>query len=1067
MRGPCCGRRRRAVASFALAILAGLCAARAALAAGGPKVVSAEAMMDLKAAVQTVAADNFRLDFELDAAAPVARGDADIRGHVSREAGKWQPGAARARGYNTADHPVDGSGLTVSETAVRGTLKLTLVADRWDPDRKPVELSFEIDAAVTARRQAEADEPVPVQFWLIQPKSQGVAWKCAGTYAATVGGKAVKGAFRGTFQLPQRPGLWNMGTHDGSGLKLDFDMGKRRVNWNWARVALYELPKVRDLSGCDGLRIAIAADKPRADVSVSVWLQEADGSWYYLKGGVPLVDRHNEAVLPFEDFVEAEWVAPGNHMDEDYVLDLSAVRTLGVGIVNPFGCGEVGFTVTKIELVKLERQAEAPAAAAVTGRTLSVNGYEFVPPGLFGGYAPDLPQEYRPGCQRYLYAPSYPRMGGQIQAKFHEGSFKDFKVLLTLLTEGKDPLSAHLWELVPQQEDKRGQKSRRVPRSARDLADVLNRLLRDKALYDANAWAGVKLSGELKALAATAAAAKTDTRRMQIHRRLLDAAWPALLEPMPPRPPTEAFYIECFGERFQSAPLLHSRNWRESLANFGRTFAGHAKDNDYPAVFEFWNEPYLNWAERSRRNYSAGFFKPPSADGTVQVLYRSRDGNSVAGPVIPHLKWTDGMVRDPTAFSYWSGQGNGWIYDTMFAAMGKAIKDTYPGVTVIAGWGFRWHEDHWAPWYTLYKNTIDRGIAWIDGIHEHHYQGDTTAMNGSYEVLVSYCRTAHDKWVPTYNTECNDLVDAPARGPIGTPEKVAGARDYRRGTYNLRDIIYDVLQSPDKHLARTMIHHSQAPDGTRVCFTMLKELRGRLVETKMSDGDVWCVASIDGTDPRAMPPDGSGPRLCALVFNNRRHPRRVELTLDAPAGMTFGEGVIQYPVLKRPEWKLSLGEEKAPAGGAKRRTFALELPARGAWKIALALKGTPPGAAQVVRRQFFADKILTEALRGKPLTMTVKMDKEALAKAARAWLRCVVEDVAPGEGAVAVNGKAELELPKALTADNGNRIVEIWMDKAALGESNELVFRVNAGNHAGYRVDMASIVLETAAAGGP
>ena len=81
-----------------------------------------------------------------------------------------------------------------------------------------------------------------------------------------------------------------------------------------------------------------------------------------------------------------------------------------------------------------------------------------------------------------------------------------------------------------------------------------------------------------------------------------------------------------------------------------------------------------------------------------------------------------------------------------------------------------WQEDDWAAWDILYKPTIDRNIDWIDGIHEHHYQGDTTAMNGSYEVLSAYGMTEHNKWLYSYNTETNDLVDAPARGAIAEPE---------------------------------------------------------------------------------------------------------------------------------------------------------------------------------------------------------------------------------------------------------------------------------------------------------
>ena len=1043
--------RRAACAARKVAL--GLClTACASLSAAQPAVTAAGPLMDLSRSVQAPDAGNIELRFRLRDVAQVG----DFDGSLARTEGRWAEGTGKARSYSSAVHGVDGSKLALTAAALKGELAITLQPDRRAPkDAKARRLVCQVDARVAAVEGVpKPTEPTPIQFWLIKAESQGTVWSLAGTYKGELDGRAVTGRIDGHFRLPEREGFWNMGRWDG-GLKLDFDMGGERVNWNYARLALYAFARPADLSKHSGLRVAIDTDAPRDDVSVSVWLREADGSWYYLKSGVPLADRRNEAVLPFEEFAEAEWVAPTNHMDEDYVLDLRGISHVGVGIVDPHGRGKVSFTVRRMELVDFAAGAEPPAKARVTGRTLSVNGYAFVPPGLFGGYAPDLLQKYRPGCQRYLYAPSYPRIPEQLRVKFHGGSFRDWKALLGKLRGAEaEALPKRLWSLLD--ERSRGRLARldleradadRVPR---ELTDGLNALLRRRDLYAPQAWSSVKLPEELRARAGTFARADmTDTEAMEINRALLAAAFGGEVLPAPRLGPTEAFYIECYGERKEAAPLLYRRDWKEALASFGRTFAANAKKNRFGAYFEFWNEPYLNWAERSRVNLNARFFRRVEGD-QVQVAY---DG----GPIIPHFRWRGGRVVDTTAFSYWSGRGNGWIYDTMLEVMAKAIKQTNPDVLVIAGWGFRWHEDHWAPWDILYRPTIDRGIEYIDGIHEHHYQGDTTAMNGSFEVLASYGMTRHGKWLPCYNTETNDLVDAPARGPVNTPEKAAAAREYRRMTYNLRDIVYCAIQSPDKSLARTMIHHSSTPVGTDVCFTILKELRGRLVRTHTDDENLWCVASIDGTDDRAMPPDGRK-QLVAIVFNDHRRPRRAELTIDAPPGTRFGTGEIQQPLLDKADWKLSLRTAAAP-GDARSRTYALELPERSAWKIALPLSGDVPAAAQVVRRQFFADKILQAVLRSRPLRTTVKLDKAALSAAARAALRIVIEDVAPGEAAVRVAGRT-IELPPAWTADNGNRIVELPIAPADLAETMELEFRVNEGNFAGYRVDMAGIVVE-------
>ena len=61
------------------------------------------------------------------------------------------------------------------------------------------------------------------------------------------------------------------------------------------------------------LRVKIATKAPRDDAAVSIWLSEADGSWYYLKDAIPLIDAENGGDALFTDFTEAEWISPGSH----------------------------------------------------------------------------------------------------------------------------------------------------------------------------------------------------------------------------------------------------------------------------------------------------------------------------------------------------------------------------------------------------------------------------------------------------------------------------------------------------------------------------------------------------------------------------------------------------------------------------------------------------------------------------------------------------------------------------------------------------------------------------------
>lgn len=111
-----------------------------------------------------------------------------------------------------------------------------------------------------------------------------------------------------------------------------------------------------------------------------------------------------------------------------------------------------------------------------------------------------------------------------------------------------------------------------------------------------------------------------------------------------------------------------------------------------------------------------------------------------------------------------------------------------------------------------------------------------------------------------------------------------------------------------------------------------------------------------------------------------------------------------------------------------------------------------------MRKQFFSPDILGRATREKPFATTVKLDAAARKTAKREFLRLVLEDVSPGEGKVVVAGK-QLPLPCVLQADNVPGIVNLPLDAASLSDETKVEFLV-AASHAGYRVDMVSIVLE-------
>jgi hypothetical protein len=874
-------------------------------------VGAAEPLIPLPDSTQSATPDNVRLNLNLTGFSTNKQGRAtDLTVTLFCVNGQWRAGDPPP--YSPFTYAV--RQMVAGKERLTGELLVTLRATSN-------EVAYALDAAITPVRQGTLDNVTGpsaegLQFWTVMAEPQGLAGTIAGQYRTAT----ATNALTGTMHLVLRPGRWDMGSFD-NGLRLSFDMGRRRENWNHARIAQYELPAPRDLSAFAGLRLRLATTEPRTNASVTVWLREADGSWYYIKDAIPLVATNSETVLLFDDFAEAEWVAPGNHMDEDYTLDLVGISHLGLGIVNSLGIGPVRFTVEAIDLVAGSgTPSRAAAQLTVTGKLLSVNGHDEVPAGIFGGYAGDLPPQFRPGCQRALH--TFPGGG-----------------------------------------------------------------------------------------------------------------------PSPPRH-GELFIIDCWGERFQPPTLLASpTNWAQTLAKVSVKYAAASKEQPGLTVMEFWNEPYLNWAERSRKALQSQFYDTSTATNGGPVTTRG-------GLVVPHFKWvSDGAgglkVVDETAFSYWSGAGLGWIYDQMLAVVGSTIKSNNPAVQVVGGWGFRWNEDHWAAWDLLYKPTIDRNIAWLDGVHEHHYQGDTTAMNGSYEVLEAYAVTKHNKWLHAYNTECNDLVDAPARGAVDTPAKAKAASKYRKMTYNLRDCLYTIAQTPDKAKARTVIHNDAGNSNgwTAVAYGLMRDLRGRLIQTGSDDPNVWCVASVDNVTTA----------LVVCVWNDHRQPRDITLNLASPTGTEFTGATVEHARANMTTFELALDHQTV----AIPATTNLTLPAKSAWKISLPLRGALADKPEVERTQFFAPAILQRA----PFTTTIKIDRETLRQSRRAWLRLVVEDISENEAAVTVADK-ELLLPKALTADNVCRIVELPLDPAALPGHVPVTFRILAGNHAGYRVDMASIVLE-------
>jgi hypothetical protein len=544
-----------------------------------------------------------------------------------------------------------------------------------------------------------------------------------------------------------------------------------------------------------------------------------------------------------------------------------------------------------------------------------------------------------------------------------------------------------------------------------------------------------------------------------------------------------AVVVDCQGDRFVPASCLSDPNYAKSFDRMGRKYAQLCKDANWVGHAEFWNEPYLNWAERSRKNYDPKFYDVTKAtdDGPVTIKGRGEplkymkwrrlwaaDANTgkinymvpvpkgaKAGDKIEHQfslyfqpkgklaytvveKWD---VYDPTAVSFWSGKQNYDFYMWMFLPWVKAIKEVNPKVQVVGGWDFHLSSDGWKAWEMLYKPMIDESIQWIDGVCEHHYGSNTRGTTVEYEVLVAYAMAQHGKRLRCYNTETAGCVDPAVPGNTH-----ANATPYGAFNYGLRDIVELIWRSPDKAVARAA-HGSLAPGwgggGDVPRFKMFKDLRGRLVHAASDDLNVWPAVALNRD------------KLVMAIYNDYGGERTVKLTVDAPAGTALAGGSKAWVTPKEEKGPLETHEQAVPATG-KQAVLDVTVPARTGVKLTLNLKGEAATKTQVLRRQFFATRpeggaaVLNRIEPGKGVTVKVKVDAELLARAETAWVKLALEGVRGGEAAVNVNGTA-VRIPDV------NYVIEVPVDAKLLKAENVLRFE-SSGD--GYMVDAASVVID-------
>ena len=590
-------------------------------------------------------------------------------------------------------------------------------------------------------------------------------------------------------------------------MDVALDLGTARRNWTRAKWEVVDLEEPISLANASGLRLSVTTEAPRGDVGVTLGLRETDGTWYTHPWASDLSAARNRSEIQFHHFFTPAYHNPpkGGFKDENDRLDTESINAIAIGVVNPMGVGEVSFRVESVEPLREKKSPPAPVEVEVTGRLLSINGTDTLPAGVFGGFN----------------------------------------------LKSKD---------------------------------------------------GVK---------------RTERYRLAMDRRIDFSGY--ISSPSYGSEETPIL-INAVGDRTQPSKRLVHSNWESRYRKAGRALGEQAKADQRKVYVEFWNEPYLNWANDNRVNFDPAFYNLSEAeeDGVVRLR---RDGAEM-----PHLRWTKDMeklgwswlragrrewrrgrdekgklsiaeharpyktprhiwrrkvqelnppdevadgesytakgktytaftpwhVYDETQFTYWSGKGMLKPYIDPLQVYAEAMKETGGDfVEVIAGWGNRPSEDHWAAFEMLYKPTIDATVEVIDAYNDHDYGADPRLMPANYEVVTGYARAEHGKWLYAYNTETASNADPQAVGEV----TVSG--DAFKFKWVSRKIAAVLNFSADK--CRGLAHFGVgggfwSDGGEGVAMDLMRNVRGRLVETVDAESDLYVISAIDGTDPMAPRP---------------------------------------------------------------------------------------------------------------------------------------------------------------------------------------------------------------------
>ncbi len=507
--------------------------------------------------------------------------------------------------------------------------------------------------------------------------------------------------------------------------------------------------------------------------------------------------------------------------------------------------------------------------------------------------------------------------------------------------------------------------------------------------------------------------------------------------------------VDCYWDRYQPAHILNNRSgWVSYLEGLATTYANNTLASGQVRHFEFWNEPFLNWESIPGVNYDPRFYDSSNAflGGPVTRLgeqqpephliwkrsrwYKQLVPSSVNDwtnfYVTLGQRWTSllnnqplgsvftigsrtyqaieaWMPDDTSTFSYYSGRQSALYYNRMYNVFATKIKSINPNIQMAAGWGMKLDIDNYRPWNIIYRPTIDSCIALMDGVHEHHYGGDSRATATQYEVVNAYSTTRYNKPLKCYNTEAGGFLD-PQIPNVANPGRPNDPLAAARGglTFTFRDISYLIAHCPDKAFTRAA-HEAHLNDGDPNAFRMMKTLRGRLLYIQSNDPLVWAVAAHNVQDNL----------LTVCFFNDYSVSRKINMTLRSPKGTVFLPGYLT-----------SFRDSSNGANLARLNTYVIaqdtlanlffEVSQKNPRTLVLPLAGIADTVNHPAYEmmQFFCADILTEIPPQQQSSFVVRVPQ-----AIRPFLRSAKVKIGvqnnPGSATLSFNGGAALPIPTA------------------------------------------------------